>query len=135
MNKLSLLAGSFLAVLLAGVTFAQDPQATAPNTLRQRKGLRHIAKLLRKQDANNDGKLARDEWKGKAQRFDRLDKDHDGFITREEVASLGKQGRGALRKFDFSWFIPAVVKYRKLLGEVDFLFPFQQSPFAERTKI
>ena len=25
---------------------------------------------------------------------------------------------GELRKFDFSWFIPAVVKYRKLLGEV-----------------
>ena len=25
---------------------------------------------------------------------------------------------GALAKFDFSWFIPAIVKYRKLLGEV-----------------
>ncbi len=25
---------------------------------------------------------------------------------------------GALAKFDFSWFIPALVKYRKLLGEV-----------------
>ena len=25
---------------------------------------------------------------------------------------------GELRKFDFSWFIPAVVKYRKLLLEV-----------------
>ena len=25
---------------------------------------------------------------------------------------------GELAKFDFSWFVPAVVKYRKLLGEV-----------------
>ena len=25
---------------------------------------------------------------------------------------------GELAKFDFSWFIPALVKYRKLLGEV-----------------
>jgi subfamily B ATP-binding cassette protein HlyB/CyaB len=25
---------------------------------------------------------------------------------------------GELAKFDFTWFIPAVVKYRKLLGEV-----------------
>ena len=25
---------------------------------------------------------------------------------------------GALAKFDFSWFIPAIIKYRKLLGEV-----------------
>ena len=26
--------------------------------------------------------------------------------------------KGSLAKFDFSWFIPAIVKYRKLLGEV-----------------
>ena len=25
---------------------------------------------------------------------------------------------GELAKFDFSWFVPAIVKYRKLLGEV-----------------
>ena len=25
---------------------------------------------------------------------------------------------GDLARFDFSWFIPAIVKYRKLLGEV-----------------
>jgi subfamily B ATP-binding cassette protein HlyB/CyaB len=25
---------------------------------------------------------------------------------------------GALAKFDFTWFIPAIVKYRKLLGEI-----------------
>jgi hypothetical protein len=29
-----------------------------------------------------------------------------------------RQLAGALAKFDFSWFIPALVKYRKLLGEV-----------------
>ena len=29
---------------------------------------------------------------------------------------------GELAKFDFSWFIPAVVKYRKLLGEVLLVF-------------
>ena len=28
---------------------------------------------------------------------------------------------GALAKFDFSWFIPALVKYRRLLGEVFFI--------------
>ncbi|MFY7905727.1 MAG: cysteine peptidase family C39 domain-containing protein, partial [Burkholderiaceae bacterium] len=49
-----------------------------------------------------------------------------------EVAALQQQGwsgqlmlvtsraslTGELAKFDFSWFIPALVKYRKLLGEV-----------------
>ncbi|HEX5755669.1 MAG TPA: type I secretion system permease/ATPase [Arenimonas sp.] len=36
---------------------------------------------------------------------------------------------GELRKFDFSWFIPAVVKYRKLLGEV-FVVSFFLQLFA-----
>jgi subfamily B ATP-binding cassette protein HlyB/CyaB len=36
---------------------------------------------------------------------------------------------GALAKFDFSWFIPALVKYRKLLGEV-LLISFMLQLFA-----
>ena len=33
------------------------------------------------------------------------------------ISSRASQA-GALAKFDFSWFVPAMVKYRKLLGEV-----------------
>jgi ATP-binding cassette, subfamily B, bacterial HlyB/CyaB len=36
---------------------------------------------------------------------------------------------GALAKFDFSWFVPALVKYRKLLGEV-LLISFMLQLFA-----
>jgi subfamily B ATP-binding cassette protein HlyB/CyaB len=41
---------------------------------------------------------------------------------------------GELARFDFSWFIPAVVKYRKLLGEV-FLVSFVLQLFALATPL
>jgi hypothetical protein len=36
-------------------------------------------------DANNDGAVSRDEWKGNPKRFDRLDANGDGVITKEEI--------------------------------------------------
>ena len=41
-------------------------------------------------DTNGDQKISKDEWKGSAEAFDRLDSNDDGFITAEE----GRQGRG-----------------------------------------
>src|SRR5262245_27431483 len=32
-------------------------------------------------DANNDGRITKDEWKGRPEMFDRLDANHDGAIT------------------------------------------------------
>ena len=42
---------------------------------------------------------------------------------------------GDLRKFDFSWFIPAVVKYRKLLSEVLVVVTFEVTLTALRSYI
>jgi hypothetical protein len=100
MNKLSILAGGFLSMLLVGVTLAQAPPTTTPNPPQRKKGARNTDKMLRKQDANSDGKLARDEWQGKAQGFDRLDRDQDGFLTRAELARPGQSERGTLGKLD-----------------------------------
>jgi len=49
-----------------------------------------------------------------------LDEDHLIARWRGEMILLRSQASQAveLSKFDFTWFIPAIVKYRKLLGEV-----------------
>ncbi|HYR87268.1 MAG TPA: signal transduction protein [Terriglobia bacterium] len=47
-----------------------------------------------KLDTNKDGKISKDEWKGQANLFDRLDTNHDGFLTMDEM----KQGRQAARQ-------------------------------------
>jgi len=49
---------------------------------------------LRKLDTNNDGRISGDEWKGPQQAFDRMDSNHDGYITREEMQqNRPEQGR------------------------------------------
>lgn len=41
--------------------------------------------LLRDLDGNRDGKLSRVEWQGR-QDFDHLDRNHDGYLSRDELA-------------------------------------------------
>ncbi|MGH9768320.1 MAG: hypothetical protein ACREAB_12870 [Blastocatellia bacterium] len=40
---------------------------------------------IKQMDANNDGKISRDEWRGRDKAFGRLDANNDGVITREEI--------------------------------------------------
>ncbi len=55
---------------------------------------------------------------------------HDEFNERYEGKIIVVASRasilGELRKFDFTWFIPAVIKYRKILGEVLIISIFVQ---------
>jgi Ca2+-binding EF-hand superfamily protein len=97
MRITSFLLSCLLSVLLAGAALAQDPQTqNAP----RRQG-RHNAKKLQQMDANSDGQVARDEWKGRPKGFDRLDANHDGTISRDELASQARaQGRAGFEKFD-----------------------------------
>jgi len=44
-----------------------------------------------KLDANGDGKISRQEWRGNEEAFDRLDTDGDGYLVIDEV--LGRRGR------------------------------------------
>ena len=43
-----------------------------------------LGKKMAQLDKNGDGKISRAEWTRKPKAFDRLDVNHDGFITLEE---------------------------------------------------
>ncbi|MBI3951903.1 MAG: EF-hand domain-containing protein [Acidobacteria bacterium] len=45
-------------------------------------------------DKNGDGKISRDEFPGPPQFFDRLDANHDGFITQEEMERMRREREG-----------------------------------------
>ena len=68
---------------------ARDPRANvparpnAPAPGEQRRGPAWEAVLAR-DDKNKDGKVSREEFSGPKQLFDRIDANHDGFLTREE---------------------------------------------------
>ena len=48
---------------------------------------------LRDMDKDNDSRISRREWQGRAEMFDRLDTDRDGFVTKQEIQNRPKPGR------------------------------------------
>ena len=61
--------------------------APGPRPARQARQSRHQGRIGQ-MDTNNDKQISRDEWKGDAKRFDRLDVNSDGVITKEELRSI-----------------------------------------------
>src|SRR5262249_2440061 len=60
----------------------------------RRRGGHNGEKRMRAMDINNDGVISRDEWKGKPEVFNRLDKNGDGSLTREELADAARREGG-----------------------------------------
>ena len=80
-------------------TTGQDPQPPAATSRKGGKGQR--GKFMKKMDANADGKIARDEWKGKPEGFDKLDADQDGFLTAAEIREVVRdKGADLFKQFD-----------------------------------
>ncbi|HZS09836.1 MAG TPA: EF-hand domain-containing protein [Blastocatellia bacterium] len=48
-------------------------------------------RALAEMDRNNDGQISRDEWARKPKAFDRLDLNHDGFITADELKQVRRR--------------------------------------------
>jgi len=86
MRRFSIFIVCLFALLLGPAVFAQDPQGQ-PGA-RQRGGPGR-EKRMRNMDINNDGAISRDEWKGNPQVFERIDKDSNGSITRDELIAAG----------------------------------------------
>lgn len=102
MKRFSFIAICVFALLLGPAAFAQAPQGQP--SPRQRGGLRR-EKRMKNMDINNDGAISRDEWKGKRPVFDRIDKDGNGSLTREELSAAGpRQSRqgGRINQMDMN---------------------------------
>jgi hypothetical protein len=71
----------------------QDPQSRVQK--QRQRGERHEKRRhrLAQLDTDKDQRISRDEWIRRPKAFDRLDSNHDGFITREEMKALREQRR------------------------------------------
>lgn len=78
MKRVSLGIFVLLVLSLTGSVFAQ---ANDRQGKRGHKG----GKIFKKMDTNNDQQISRSEWSRKPKAFDRLDRNHDGVLTMEEL--------------------------------------------------
>ncbi|WP_178983995.1 MULTISPECIES: EF-hand domain-containing protein [Winogradskyella] len=77
---------AIVSLFMVNHSYGQDKQ--------DRKGPPTYAKLLEEMDANDDGKLAKDEVKGPLKdSFSEIDTDEDGFISEEEFKNAPKPER------------------------------------------
>lgn len=95
MKRVSIFTACLFVLALATTAFGQDPQTPQG----KRAGRQHGK--LKKMDANRDGQITRDEWKGRPKGFDSLDKNNDGIIGREEATAAGRdRGKQHLKRLD-----------------------------------
>ena len=81
----SALALATSALTLATPAFAQDEPSP-------RRGGGMGMGMMMRADTNGDGAVSRDEALAQAaQRFDRMDLNHDGKLTRDEIEQVGRR--------------------------------------------
>jgi Ca2+-binding EF-hand superfamily protein len=78
--KLLLPAVLAAALFVPTSAFAQKPKTEA-------KANAGAVTRFDKLDKNHDGVISKDEWKGKPKGFDRIDANHDGVLSRDEVGT------------------------------------------------
>jgi len=82
-EKTILLVVSLLVLALAvGVSFAQETSSTPGD------------RFLQMFDKDQDGKVSKDEFPGRDERFDRVDENQDGFIEKSEINKRPPGGGG-----------------------------------------
>ena len=86
-------------VLVFGMTLCASISFAQSQNRKERKEPPTFEELIKKMDANEDGKLSKDEIKGPLKNdFAKVDTDEDGYITEEEFAEAPKPKRGPKRQ-------------------------------------
>lgn len=89
-KRFSILFTCLFTLIFSMAVFAQDPPKTqSPPNGRQKNGK---LKKLKKMDANKDGQITREEWKGRARGFQKADRNNDGIITKDELKGRRRNG-------------------------------------------
>ena len=86
-------------LLTAGIVGAQDGDRPRPPGGPGGDGAGRILEFLKKADADQDGKLTKDEFAAVSQRdtderFARMDANGDGFVDKTEIGSIAEKMRG-----------------------------------------
>ncbi len=123
MKKLTI-AGA--ALLLAFVLIAEPAMAQPPGGQggQGRRGGMGTPPTFEGLDANNDGKISRDEFRGPERMFDRIDADGDGAVTKEEFQPVRQRFEGGggfgMGAFDPEQFQQRMLEmYKGMLGSSD----------------
>jgi Ca2+-binding EF-hand superfamily protein len=91
MKRITVLAGGVL-LLLATDGQTQTKDAKDPKKLPGKTPDEIVEFLLKQMDADKDGKISREEAKGKlAESFDKIDANKDGYLDRKELRALAER--------------------------------------------
>ena len=96
MKHFSIIVTCLFALILSTTVLAQNPTERG-----NKRGGRNRSSKLKKMDANQDGQITRDEWKGQVRGFQKADRNNDGVINSEEVLAGGRKfGKRQLKRMD-----------------------------------
>jgi hypothetical protein len=103
MKRLLISVACVLAPLTSISILAKAPggaqESQGQSRTRQRGDL-NGEKRMKRLDTNNDGMISRDEWKGKPEVFDKIDKNGNGSLTREELGAAARRQTERLNQMD-----------------------------------